>query len=131
MITTYAYDNLRLKQGRSNGVAFQTSSYDWDYLIEPQGNTMAGISDRRPKWYAGKVLGGSSMLNAMLYLRGHRDDYDEWESMGCDGWGYDDVLPYFKKSEGFQPGFSDDAEVHGKKGPLKVHTFDLRQIDLR
>ena len=53
---------------------------------------MAGISDRRPKWYAGKVLGGSSMLNAMLYMRGHRDDYDEWESMGCDGWGYDDAL---------------------------------------
>ena len=84
---------------------------------------MGGISDRRPKWYAGKVLGASSMLNAMLYLRGHRDDYDEWASMGCDGWGYDDVLPYFKKSEGFQPGFSDDTEVHGTKGPLKVHKF--------
>ena len=51
------------------------------------------------RWHAGKVLGGSSAIGLMLYGRGSRHDYDGWESQGCEGWGYDDVLPYFIKSE--------------------------------
>ncbi|MFD0917701.1 GMC family oxidoreductase [Pseudahrensia aquimaris] len=65
----------------------------------------------------GRALGGSSAINAMLYVRGHRGDYDEWRDLGCYGWGWDDVLPYFKKSETNERG--GDA-LHGIDGPLNV-----------
>ena len=53
-------------------------------------------------WHSGRVLGGSSSINMMAYVRGSRHDFDAWEAMGCEGWGYDDVLPYFIKSEAMQ-----------------------------
>ena len=54
------------------------------------------------KWHAGRMLGGSSSINWMMYVRGSRHDFDAWEDQGCEGWGYDDVLPYFIKSEAMQ-----------------------------
>ena len=100
---------------------FLGSAYDWTYKTEPQENAMYSLNERRSVWSAGKVLGGSSMMNAMLYVRGHKDDYNEWESLGCDGWGYDDVLPYFKKSQCFQDAYEEPSEeYHGKEGPYKV-----------
>ncbi len=99
---------------------FQTTSYDWNYRIESQSHTMRGIRDRRPSWYAGKMLGGTSMLNAMIYMRGHKHDYDEWERLGCHGWGYESVLPFFKKAQKFQPDFDIDRKYHGTAGPYKV-----------
>ncbi len=86
---------------------------------------MAALRGGRTKLPAGKVLGGSSMLNFMVYLRGHRRDFDEWEEMGNDGWGYRDVLPYFKRSEDFVPAGEEgedgaDREFHGSGGPVKV-----------
>ena len=89
------------------------SEYDWDDLseYEPQ------LNDRRIPVGHGRVLGGSSSINAMAYLRGNRADYDGWAAMGCDGWGYDDVLPYFKRSE------DNDRlanEYHAQGGPLGV-----------
>ena len=86
---------------------------DWGYKTTPQKN----IDNRKMPWTRGKIVGGCSTVNGMLYVRGHRDNYDEWRNLGCDGWGYDDVLPYFKRSEGHEDGTS---EFHGGEGPLRV-----------
>jgi choline dehydrogenase len=89
------------------------SSVDWKFWTEPQEHA----DGKRIYLPRGKVLGGSSSTNAMAYVRGSRYDYDEWASLGNKGWGYDDVLPYFKKSE-----YNEDlnGEYHGKAGPLHV-----------
>ncbi len=91
--------------------------HDWDYTTEPE----AGCDNRAMYWPRGKVLGGSSSLNAMIYIRGARADYDAWRDAGCDGWGFDDVLPYFTRSEDNSRGADD---YHGVGGPLPV--VDLR-----
>ena len=72
------------------------SQYDWNYVTLPQER-----ADVRPiYWPRGKVLGGSSAIGAMIYIRGHRDDYDSWRSTyGCTGWGYKDLFPYFRRAE--------------------------------
>ena len=89
------------------------SPCDWAYYTEPE----AQLGNRNLYWPRGKVLGGSSSLNAMIYIRGHRHDYDRWRDLGNPGWGYSDVLPYFKKSEDQERGASD---YHGAGGPLRV-----------
>lgn len=86
---------------------------DWCYVIEPD----PGLNGRQIKWPRGRVLGGSSALNGLLYIRGQKEDYDEWRRLGNVGWSYEDVLPYFKKSEDQERGA--DA-FHGVGGPLKV-----------
>jgi choline dehydrogenase-like flavoprotein len=86
---------------------------NWAFQTEPQ----PGLNGRRGYQPRGRALGGSSAINAMLYIRGHRKDYDEGRDLGCDGWGWDDVLPYFLKSENNQRGA--DA-LHGDTGPLQV-----------
>jgi choline dehydrogenase-like flavoprotein len=75
------------------------------------------LNGRRGYQPRGKALGGSSAINAMLYIRGHRADYDEWSKMGCSGWSFEHVLPYFKRAENNQRGASD---LHGVGGPLQV-----------
>lgn len=90
---------------------------NWRYYTEPEPN----LKGRKLFWPRGKTLGGSSASNAMCYVRGHACDYDEWASLGNDGWSYQDVLPYFKKSEHQERG--GDA-YHGENGPL--HVSDLR-----
>ncbi|PAP77462.1 GMC family oxidoreductase [Rubrivirga marina] len=91
---------------------FQTEA-DWNYHTEPQ----PGAAGRSLYWPRGKVLGGSSSINAMIYIRGHHADYDGWAAGGCEGWGYADVLPYFKRSEDNARGAS---AYHGVDGPLRV-----------
>ncbi|HEX8386854.1 MAG TPA: choline dehydrogenase [Rubricoccaceae bacterium] len=91
---------------------FQTEA-DWNYHTAPQPH----LGGRRLYWPRGKTLGGSSSINAMIYVRGHWSDYDEWAALGCTGWGYADVLPYFKKSEDSGRGRS---AYHGTGGPLRV-----------
>ncbi|EKE43066.1 alcohol dehydrogenase (acceptor) [Oceaniovalibus guishaninsula JLT2003] len=86
---------------------------NWAFKTVPQ----PGLNGRRGYQPRGKGLGGSSAINAMLYIRGHRSDYDDWAESGLDGWGWDDVLPYFIRSEGNASG-ADDA--HGADGPLQV-----------
>ena len=87
---------------------------DWTYFTEPEPQ----LGNRSLYWPRGKVLGGSSSMNAMIYIRGHRADYDQWRDQGNAGWGYADVLPYFKKSEKQAHGAS---EYHGALGPLHVN----------
>jgi len=86
---------------------------DWNYFTAPQTH----CADRELHWPRGKVLGGSSALNGMIYVRGSRSDYDTWAHLGNRGWSYEDVLPLFKRSEDFSRGA--DA-YHGVGGPLRV-----------
>jgi choline dehydrogenase-like flavoprotein len=86
---------------------------DWAYYTVPQ----AQAADRALHWPRGKVLGGSSCLNGLIHVRGARTDYEEWERLGADGWGWDDVLPVFVRMEDFDGGSS---ELHGSGGPLAV-----------
>jgi len=87
--------------------------YDWDLDTEPEPS----LYNRRIYLPRGKTLGGSSSMNAMIYIRGNRADYDEWASGGATGWEYDDVLPYFKLAEGNERG---EDDLHGAGGPLPV-----------
>jgi choline dehydrogenase len=89
---------------------------NWGFETEPQQHLMG----RRMYWPRGKVLGGSSSINAMCYCRGHRKDYDNWLAMGNPGWGFEQVLPYFKRSEDQQNGAS---EFHAVGGPLSVQNL--------
>jgi len=101
---------------------------NWGYETEPQPQ----LDGRRLYWPRGKVLGGSSSINAMCYCRGHRKDYDGWAASGADGWSFDDVLPYFLRSEDQENGAS---AFHGTGGPLAVqnlrHTNPLSDIFLQ
>jgi choline dehydrogenase len=90
-----------------------TSDWDWALFSEPE----PGLDHRRNYLPRGRVLGGSSSLNAMIYIRGNRADFDEWAATGLDGWGYEDVLPYFKRAEDNERGAN---RYHGVGGPLSV-----------
>jgi choline dehydrogenase len=89
------------------------SAVDWSFWTEPQKH----IGNRRLYVPRGKTLGGSSATNAMAYVRGNRADYDEWASLGNKGWSYEDVLPYFKRSENNEH-FGEP--FHGEGGPLNI-----------
>jgi len=86
---------------------------NWALKTTPQ----PGLNGRRGFQPRGRALGGSSAINAMLYIRGHRKDYDEWAALGAEGWGWDDVLPFFLKAEGNARG---GDRLHGADGPLQV-----------
>lgn len=86
---------------------------DWGYKTAPQKH----MDNREMPWTRSKITGGCSSVNGMLYIRGHRDNYDGWRDAGNEGWGYDDVLPYFKKSETHEDG---ESAFHGASGPLQV-----------
>jgi choline dehydrogenase len=96
------------------------SEHDWAFYTEPQPS----LGNRKLYWPRGKVLGGSSSINAMIYIRGHRQDFDEWRNLGNVGWSFSDVLPYFKKSENQTRIIS---QYHGQGGPLCVS--DLRTVN--
>jgi len=96
------------------GKAFYDEKVNWKYITEPD----AGINNRRSYWPRGKVIGGSSSINAMVYIRGQQQDYEDWRELGNPGWGWQDVLPYFRKSETFSDG---GDEYRGDSGPLYVN----------
>ena len=89
---------------------------NWSYETEPQQE----LDGRRLYWPRGKVLGGSSSINAMCYCRGHRRDYDSWVEGGAAGWSFSEVLPYFRKAEDQENGACD---YHGVGGPLSVQNL--------
>ena len=95
------------------GKLFKEASVNWMFQTEPE----PGLNGRSVFQPRGKVLGGSSSINGLLYVRGQHEDYDRWRQRGNVGWGYDDVLPYFKKAENQQRGAND---YHGVDGPLPV-----------
>ncbi|MEM7596976.1 MAG: choline dehydrogenase [Pseudomonadota bacterium] len=96
--------------------------YDWGYHSEPEPY----LNNRRLACPRGKVIGGSSSINGMVYVRGHAGDYDHWREMGADGWGYADVLPYFKRMEHWHSaGHGGDADWRGKDGPLHVQRGEM------
>ena len=99
------------------GKLFKEKSVNWMYQTEPE----PGLNGRQVFQPRGKVLGGSSSINGLLYVRGQHEDYDRWRQRGNAGWGFDDVLPYFKKAEDQQRGAD---QYHGADGPLPVS--DLR-----
>ncbi|MDP6164217.1 MAG: choline dehydrogenase [Candidatus Thioglobus sp.] len=95
------------------GVTYHQKAVNWMYMTEPSPD-----ADNKPSyWPRGKVMGGSSSINAMVYVRGNPKDFDEWSEMGNPGWSYQDVLPYFKRMESWQNGAD---RYRGGKGPLKV-----------
>ncbi len=98
-------------------VVAKTGQATWPFETVPQ----AGLNGRKGYQPRGRVLGGSSSVNGMAYIRGHRDDYDHWASEGNPGWSFDEVLPYFKQAETNARGADD---FHGAQGPL--HVMDLR-----
>jgi choline dehydrogenase len=100
------------------GRTFNDARVNWMYETEPD----PGLCERRGFWPRGKVMGGSGSINGMIYIRGLPRDFDEWRSLGNPGWGYRDVLPYFRKLEDYC-GEADD--FHGRGGPL--HITDVSQ----
>ena len=96
------------------------TAYDWDYQTVPQDRALG----RSIYWPRGRVLGGSSAINAMIYIRGSRHDYDSWrDDYGCDGWGYTDLFPYFLRAEANSRGAS---AYHGDSGPLSVQDLKFK-----
>ena len=112
--------NLWIHVPLGYGRLFKERSVNWMYQTEPE----PGLGGRTVFQPRGKVLGGSSSINGLLYVRGQHQDYDRWRQLGNSGWGFDDVLPYFKKAEDQQRG---GDGFHGVGGPLPVS--DSRYVD--
>jgi choline dehydrogenase len=110
-----SHDDFRIRTPGLSGSLWRTR-FDWGFSTVSQ----PGLGGRTPHWPRGKVLGGTSCLNYMVYIRGHRDNYDAWHREGNPGWAYDDVLPFFKKSERNERGAD---EFHGGDGPLHVESI--------
>ena len=100
------------------------SNMNYGFETEPESTT----NNRKLYWPRGRGWGGSSSINAMIYIRGHAHDYDLWRQMGNSGWSYDDVLPYFKKAESFNG--EGDKDFHGHEGPLHVKKSERKDDEL-
>ncbi|MEM8631485.1 MAG: GMC family oxidoreductase N-terminal domain-containing protein [Pseudomonadota bacterium] len=101
------------------GLSFYDARRNWKYTTEPE----AGLGGRTSYWPRGKVLGGSSSINAMVYVRGHAQDFDDWQAAGATGWGWSEVEPYYRKLECWS-GPSDQGR--GRHGPLSVEDISGR-----
>lgn len=97
------------------------TKFNWSYETEP----VETLNGRRVPWPRGKVLGGSSAINGLIYIRGQREDFDHWARLGNRGWAYDDVLPYFRRSENNERG---SDKYHGAGGPLDVSDVRMKHF---
>ncbi|GFY77608.1 glucose dehydrogenase [Trichonephila inaurata madagascariensis] len=100
--------------------SFIQSDIDWNYSTAPQEHTGAGLVNRSVAWPSGKTIGGSSVINAMLKLRGNKKNYDDWAAQGASGWSYEEVLPYFMKLEDNTDEEYVKNGYHGIGGPVTV-----------
>ncbi|XP_068083220.1 glucose dehydrogenase [FAD, quinone]-like [Anabrus simplex] len=100
--------------------AFQKTDIDWGFKTEPEDYNCLAYENQRCSWPRGKALGGTSVLNGMLYVRGHRCDYDNWSANGNTGWSYDEVLRHFKSMEDFISESEAENELYGTGGQLTV-----------
>ncbi len=99
--------------------------FDWIFPVEPD----ASIMGREQNWTVGKLLGGETSINGMVYLRGLRTDFDDWAADGADGWGWDDLYPYFRKSENYVG--KDNPPSHARGGPVRSDCEDFRACKCR
>jgi len=106
--------SITLKMPAACLMNLKSTKHNWAFKGEPEPE----LEGRQLQHDRGKALGGSSSINGMVFIRGNSLDYEGWRQMGCEGWGYSDVLPYFKKMETYSDGGDD---FRGKSGPLKVH----------
>jgi len=113
-----AKGNWRIDMPSGVGSLISSDRFNWAYVSEPE----PFLDNRRLSHPRGRVLGGSSAINGMMYVRGHARDYDGWAQRGCRGWSYAEVLPYFRRAEHHQKGGDD---YHGSEGPLFVSSPDL------
>ncbi|XP_025834627.1 glucose dehydrogenase [FAD, quinone]-like [Agrilus planipennis] len=104
---------------------FQFTPYNWKNLMEKQDYMSLGLEDQRMSWPRGKGIGGSSLINYMIHVRGNRLDYDKWAAMGNPGWSYDDLLPYFMKLEETRTRHQ-DSQYRGHEGYVKVEDVPIR-----
>ncbi|XP_075212015.1 glucose dehydrogenase [FAD, quinone]-like [Lycorma delicatula] len=93
---------------------------DWEYFTEPEPGICEGYKGKQCYWPRGKGLGGSSLINFLIYIRGNKNDFDNWEKLGNEGWNYENVLHYFKKSENIRVPQLLDSIYHGKEGYLGI-----------
>jgi choline dehydrogenase-like flavoprotein len=112
-------DESRLFQVPALFALQQKTTFDWDFLTEPE----PALGARRAYLPRGRVLGGTSSMNTMVYTRGNARDYESWAAMGCDGWSYEEVLRYFRRSEDNERG---ENRYHGAHGPVAVS--DARSV---
>ncbi|XP_043270263.1 glucose dehydrogenase [FAD, quinone]-like [Venturia canescens] len=107
-------------------LTLQGSEEDYAYEVEPDEKSCQAMKKKRCIWAKGKALGGSSVINAMLYVRGNDRDYDEWAARGNPGWSFEEVLPYFKKSENYPAELvaKVGGKLFGSGGPLSLQTFN-------
>ncbi|OQS05320.1 choline dehydrogenase [Thraustotheca clavata] len=113
MNDTGKWDSWKMKMPAALTFNLADDRYNWAYMTEPQKH----LDNRRLPWPRGRVLGGSSSLNAMVYIRGHAQDYNDWEESGATGWSYEDCLPYFRKAQNHELG---PNAYRGGDGPLHV-----------
>jgi choline dehydrogenase len=99
-------------------IASTSARRNWNFETEP----VPALNGRKLSWFQGRILGGSGSINGMLYLRGHSLEYDQWAQLGCHGWSFEHVLPYFKKAETNTRGAN---EWHGDSGPITVKQSQL------
>lgn len=105
----------------------EKTKYDWQFYTEPSNISSLALKGGRVYWPRGKMLGGTGQINAMIYIRGNRRDYDNWEQMGNPGWDWDSVIKYFKKSEdNTDERFAMDSQFHATGGLLKVGPFGAK-----